>query len=240
MAGGYYAALSGMHTRLETLDRLAADIANVNTAGYKAERASTSEANRPRFGQELQSAIDVVGQASELDVSPGHSASTGRPLDLAIEGDGFFVIGTSAGERYTRNGRLERNGAGQLATPDGEPLLGDKGLPIPIGTGVVGIDADGTVRHDGAVAGKVRVVTFADPTRLVRESALRLRNDGPPPTVLGAPSIAAGTLEQSNVSLVERLAELTETSRNFQTLQRALSVLMNEVDNRAITELGRR
>ena len=71
MAGGYYAALSGMRTRLEMLDRLASDIANSGTAGYKSERAATLEATRRQFGAELQSAIDVVGGRAELDLRPG-------------------------------------------------------------------------------------------------------------------------------------------------------------------------
>jgi flagellar basal-body rod protein FlgF len=221
------------------LDRLASDIANAGTAGYKAERATTIEARRPSFGAELQSAIDVSGSAAQLDLRSGTSAHTGRPLDVTIEGDGFFVVSTDAGERYTRNGRLARRADGVLATPDGQAVLGESG-PITLGTGVVQIDPDGTVRHAGAAAGKLQIVSFADPTRLARETSLRLRNDGPAPTRVERPSLASGTLEQSNVSVVERLAELTTASRSFESLQRALSVLMNDVDNRMITEFGRR
>ena len=239
MAGGYYTALSGMQARLEVLDRLASDIANAGTAGYKAERATTTETRRPSFGSELQSAIDVSGSAAQLDLRAGTSAQTGRPLDVTIEGEGFFVIATNAGERYTRNGRFSRRADGVLATPDGQAVLGDAG-PITLGSGAVQVDADGTVRHAGAVAGKLRIVSFADTTRLARETSLRLRNHGPAPTRLERPSLASGALEQSNVSVVERLAELTTASRSFESLQRALSVLMNDVDNRAITELGRR
>jgi flagellar basal body rod protein FlgG len=239
MAGGYYTALSGLQTRLEVLDRLASDIANAGTAGYKAERATTSEARRPSFGAELQSAIDVAGSAAQLDLRAGNSAQTGRPLDVTIEGDGFFVISTDAGDRYTRNGRFSRRADGVLATPDGQPVLGEDG-PITLGTGVVQIDPDGTVRHEGATAGKLQIVSFADPTRLARETSLRLRNQGAAPTRIERPSLASGALEQSNVSVVERLAELTTASRSFESLQRALSTLMNEVDNRVITEFGRR
>src|SRR5262245_52778886 len=226
MAGGYYTALRGKQARLGALDRLASDIANSGTAGYKAERATTTEAPRPSFGAELQSAIDVAGSASQLDLRAGTSTSTGRPLDVTIEGDGFFVVATDAGERYTRNGRFERRADGVLATPDGQALLGESG-PITLGTGIVQIDPDGTVRHAGAVAGKLRVVSFDDTTRLARETSLRLRNDGPAPKVIERPTLASGALEQSNVSVVERLVELTTASRSFESLQRALSVLMN-------------
>ena len=146
---------------MRVLDRLASDIANAGTAGYKAERATTTETRRPSFGSELQSAIDVSGSAAQLDLRAGTSAQTGRPLDVTIEGEGFFVIATNAGERYTRNGRFSRRADGVLATPDGQAVLGDAG-PITLGSGAVQVDADGTVRHAGAVAGKLRIVSSSD------------------------------------------------------------------------------
>jgi flagellar basal body rod protein FlgG len=228
-----------MRTRLETLDRLASDIANAGTAGYKAERSATSEATRQQFGAELQSAIDVVSGRSELDLRPGTQAPTGRNLDLAVEGTGFFEIETTSGPRYTRNGRFSRRDDGVLATPDGEAVMGESG-PIALGAGAVEVDTDGTVRHAGAVAGRLKLVEFQKGAALTRETALRVRNDGDTPTDVEQPVIRAGALEQSNVSIVDRLAELTTASRNFEALQRALSVLMNDVDSRAITELGRR
>jgi flagellar basal body rod protein FlgG len=134
---------------------------------------------------------------------------------------------------------LTRRADGLLATADGDAVQGAMG-PIKVGTGSIEIDADGTVRHDGAVAGKLRIVAFGRDANLVRETALRVRNDGPEPQVIAQPSIKSGSLEQSNVSIVERLAELSSVSRSFEALQRALSVLMNDVDTRAIAELGRR
>jgi flagellar basal body rod protein FlgG len=239
MAGGYYAALSGMRTRLDTLDRLASDIANAGTAGYKSERVATSEAKRQQFGVELQSAIDVMGGRAELDLRPGVQAPTGRNLDLAVDGTGFFEIETTAGPRYTRNGRFNRRADGVLATADGEAVLGQSG-PITIGPGAVEVDADGTVRQAGASVGTLKLVEFARGARLTRETALRVRNEGAAPAAVERPVIRAGALEQSNVSIVERLAELTSASRTFEALQRALSVLMNDVDSRAISELGRK
>lgn len=239
MAGGYYTALSGMATRLDALDRLASDIANASTAGYKAERSGTVESGRPSFGAALESAIDVTGGPSRVDLRPGALAPTGRELDVAIEGDGFFVIDTAAGPRYTRNGRLTRGADGVLTTANGEPVRGTSG-PISVGTGDIQVDADGTIRHDGAVAGRLAVVKFEPGARLVRENALRLRADGAEAQTIDRPSVRAGSLEQSNVSIVERLAELTSVTRSFEALQRALSVLMNDVDNRVISELGRR
>jgi flagellar basal body rod protein FlgG len=238
MAGGYYTALSGMRTRLEALDRLASDIANASTSGYKTERAGTVEANRPSFGVTLQSAVDVANGKARLDLRPGAIASTGRSMDVAIQGNGFFVVDTPDGPRYTRNGHMLRQADGLLTTEDGSAVLGTSG-PIRLGNGPVDIDADGTVRAGGKASGTLKIVEFAPETILVREGGSRLRTQGDP-HVVEHPSLASGSLEQSNASVVDRVAELTEVSRSFDTLLRAVSVLMNDVDKGAITELGRR
>lgn len=99
MAGGHYVALSGMRTRLDELDRLASDIANVGTAGYKAERAGFRNAPRPVFDAALETAIDASTGGRRLDTRPGAIERTGRDLDIAIEGRGFLVVDTPAGAR---------------------------------------------------------------------------------------------------------------------------------------------
>ena len=119
MAGGVYAALSGMRARLEDLDRLASDLANIGTSGYKTERAATSAAERPSFRATLDSAVDAAAGTTRVDFRPGTIGSTGRDLDVAIEGRGFFVVNTPSGERYTRNGAFTRREDGVLTYPPG-------------------------------------------------------------------------------------------------------------------------
>jgi len=239
MPGGYYVALSGMRTRLDALDRVSSDIANASTAGYKLERAGLVQSDRPSFGAELQSAIDVVGGEVRVDFRAGGIAPTGRDLDVAIDGAGFFEVDTSAGARYTRNGRFVRRPDGVLATAEGDAVQGDSG-PITIGRGLTQIDSDGTVRQNGAAVGKLKVVEFNPNAPIVKESAFRFRNDGPDgPQPATESSVKSGALEQSNVSVVERVTELTNVTRNFETLQRAVSVL-SEMDTRAISEFSRR
>lgn len=240
MAGGAYAALSGLRTRIEQLDRLAADIANVNTAGYKAERVTSVAAERSTFSQALQSAIDVAPGPGRLDLRDGVLQPTGRDLDMAVDGRGFFVINTPGGARYTRNGQFDRKPDGTLVTADGMTVQGESGR-IVLGTGTIAIEPDGTVRADGIVAGKVKVVDFDDYSGFAREDAGRLRApDGRAPVVRKDAAVRGGMLEHSNVSVVERVAQLTEVSRSFEALQRGISVLMNDVDSRAISEFGRR
>lgn len=239
MSGSHYIALSGLRARVDALDRLAADIANVGTAGYKGERDTTAAAERISFDRSLQSAIDTTHGGRRLDNSDGALAPTGRPLDVAIDGAGFFVVETANGPRYTRNGHFTVDGERKLITEDGSAVLGADG-PITIGDGEIRVDGDGTVWADKTKAGKLSVVTFADPGQLGRDNASRLRADGQTPTPVDAPSVRGGTLEQSNVSVAERLAELTTVSRGFEALQRSISLLLNDVDGRAIDQLGRR
>ena len=238
MAGGYYTALSGMRTRMDALDRLAADIANASTTGYKTERAGTTQADRPSFGAALESAVDVANNEAHLDFRPGPLATTGRSLDVAIQGTGFFAVETPNGTRYTRNGHLTRRADGVLTTDEGHTVLGSSG-PIRVGPGDVAIDPDGTVRSAEVVAGTLKIVEFAPETRFERDLGTTFRADRDPKAT-EHPDVASGALEQSNVSVVDRVAELSEVSRSFETLLRSVSVLMNDVDRGAITELGRK
>ena len=239
MSGGMYTALSGMTVKLADLDRVATDLANVNTSGYKTERAAAGAAERNQFRRDLDSAIDVMTAGRKLDFRPGQIAPTGRDLDVALEGNGFFVIQTPQGERYTRDGGFMRRGDGILATRDGIPVVGQDG-DIHIGDGPAKIGEDGTIRVGDAVAGRLKVVAFDAPGSLVRESGARFRaTDGSTPTESDA-RVVGGSLEAANVSVVERMATLTEISRAFEGLQRGISMIANDLDGRAISEFGRR
>jgi flagellar basal-body rod protein FlgF len=239
MPGGVYAALSGMRARLEDLDRLASDLANVGTSGYKTERAATSAAERPSFRSVLDSAVDATTGSTRVDFRPGTIGSTGRDLDVAIEGRGFFAVSTPGGERYTRNGAFTRREDGVLTIADGSPVLGTAG-EIRVGRGQISVSEDGTVKAGDVIAGKLRVVDFPNPADAQRESGVRFRAAaGVTPDDIPA-RVISGSLEQANVSMVDRMAALTDLTRSFEALQRGVSVLMNDVDGRAITELGRR
>jgi flagellar basal-body rod protein FlgF len=239
MSGGAYSALSGMRTRLEELDRLAFDLANVSTAGYKTERLAKMASERDQFATALDSAVDVVSSGTKIDFSSGVLASTGRDLDVAIDGGGFFEIETARGLRYTRNGGFQRRADGLVTTAEGEPVMGESG-PITVGAGAVSVSADGTIKSGNAIVGRLRVVEFGSERDLIRESGSRFRAlTGAEPTEI-EPKVIGGALEQSNVSIVDRMAALTELTRGFEALQRGVSVLMNDLDSRVISELGRK
>jgi flagellar basal-body rod protein FlgF/flagellar basal-body rod protein FlgG len=230
--------MSGMQARLAELDRIAADLANISTAGYKTERTATYAAERD-FAATLQSAVDVADGGTRTDLRPGTLTTTGRALDVAIDGPGFFAVETAHGVRYTRSGNFSRRTDGTLVTVEGEPVLDAQYRRIRLGSGPLEIDASGTVNVGGAAAGRIQVWHIDEPN-LIRETGSRFR---PAAGVTPAPSasmVVAGAIEQANVSMVDRMATLTEVTRSFEALQRGISVLMNDVDSRAIMELGRR
>lgn len=242
MAGGTYTALSGLRTRMEQLDRLASDIANAKTAGYKAERVTSHTAERPDFRQLLQSAIDVTPGPGRLDFRPGSMERTGRDLDVAIEGRGFFVVETPNGPRYTRNGNFSRQADGTVTTADGMPVIGRDGPLRITGEGALAIDADGTLRAGVQNVGRLQVVDFDDYQRLEREDLGRFRAPAAqtPTDVSEQVAIRGGLLEASNVSVADRMVAMTDLARNFEALQRGLALLMNDIDGRVAQELGRR
>ena len=239
MSGSQYIALSGLRARVDELDRLAADLANIGTVGYKSTRDAKAAAERDVFDTALQTAIDTTHGGRRLDTTAGALAATGRPLDLAIDGNGFFVINTPNGPRYTRDGSFDIGKDRQLVTREGLVVEGTSG-PITLGDGDVRVDRDGTIWTGTTKAGQLAVVSFADPGALVHEHGALLRADHQTPTDVESPDVASGSLEQSNVSMADRMASLTTVSRGFEALQKAISLMMNDMTGRAIDQLGRR
>lgn len=239
MPGSHYIALSGLRTRVDSLDRLAADLANIGTMGYKGERDTTAAAERPTFDRSLQSAIDTTQGGRRMDMSNGAFAPTGRPLDVALDGEGFFVVDTPNGQRYTRNGHFSLDSDRKLVTEDNLTVQGTDG-PIIVGDGEIRVDGDGSIYAGQTKAGQLMVVKFGDAGALGRDQYSRLRSDGQIATPVENAKVRGGTLESSNVSVAERLAQLTTLSRGFEALQKSIAMLLNDVDGRAIDQLGRR
>jgi flagellar basal-body rod protein FlgF len=239
MPGGAYSALSGMRTRLDELDRLAADLANVSTVGYKTERSAKRASERDEFATQLESAVDVAMSGRKIDFRPGIIANTRRDMDVAIDGSGFFVVETPAGERYTRNGSFSRRADGTLTTSTGEAVIGENG-EIRLPNGPISISDGGTITSGTTVVGQLQVVQFASESDLIRESGATFRalaGATPEPAEI---RLVTGSIEQSNVNMVDRMAKLTELSRNFEQLNKSINVMMTELDGRAISELARR
>src|SRR5277367_5626252 len=153
MDSGLYAAYTGLLSRTQALDTAANNLANAGTNGFRAQRDYFSgvlaggldqdDATASQVGQAVNG-FGVLG-GNRLDLGQGQLLATGNPLDLALQGSGFFAIQTANGVRYTRDGAFSRSSTGVLQTNQGEPVLDANMKPINIPTGTINISADGSI-----------------------------------------------------------------------------------------------
>ncbi|HYU46988.1 MAG TPA: flagellar hook-basal body complex protein, partial [Terriglobales bacterium] len=139
MDSGFYAACAGLRAQSQALEVSAHNLANVNTAGFRGQQTtfqSLLAVANPTVPTVLNLATNNFGvlEGSHLDLTAGTLQHTGNPLDLGIEGAGFFAIQTAGGTRYTRNGSFRVASSGELVTASGDPVLGDQGvIRVPAG-----------------------------------------------------------------------------------------------------------
>jgi len=240
---GYYAAFAGLLARSEALDVAAGNLANAGTAGYRAEREYFRSAilGPDALNSQLNTTVNAFGVlgGSRLDMSQGALTPTGNPLDLAIEGDGFFSIRTQQGIRYTRDGQFERAQDGTLTTQAGEAVLDAAQKPIRVPAGQIAVGSDGAVSVNGAIAGKIAVLGFASGVQLTAEGANRYAAaDGSQPTA-AAGTIRQGALESSNQDVIDGSLNLVLMQRQAEMMQKAVSMFSNDFDKTASEELPR-
>jgi len=206
--------------RLDDLEAVSNNLANVNTAGYKSSRMNFQEllANQTKEGMKLSS--------SQLQLSQGTFKRSDNLLDWAISGDGFFAVKLADGTTgYTRDGQFQLDGKGQLVTASGNPLVWQG--TVPADATKVSVQADGTVIAQQGVVwntiGKVQLTRFTNASGLKGNGDniwLATNSSGAPQT--GAPNsanlgvIQAGAVEQSNVNLAYETTHMMTLERNFQ------------------------
>lgn len=243
MDSGYYAACTALVARTQALDTIANNLANTGTAGFRAERnvfSSVLQEAGKMSGNPLNEAINNYGILSgvKLDRTQGTLQKTGNDLDLAIQGDGFFVVQTEDGPMYTRNGSFQVSAKGQLVTATGDEVIGDRG-PITILPGKVSISPDGTISSRGAVAGKLKLVKF--PPNTIMTSAGNTKYSAPEDsdTPDTESTVQQGVIEGSNVNPVSSMVELIAAQRSAEMMQRALMMFNSEIDKTATQELSK-
>lgn len=232
-----YIALTRMKGLHDEIRAVANNVANTATTGYRGESLI--------FAEVLQRA-DVDGGALAMsaprahytDPGQGGLTATGGQLDLAIEGDGYFMVQTPGGPRLTRAGAFIIGPDGAVLNPSGHMLLDAGGAPLqlPPEARSIQISPDGAVSADGQQLGQVGLFD-ADPNQMLREDGVTFRVDGPTPPAETS-RIAQGYLEQSNVNAVEQMARLIEVHRAYEMGQS----LMDMEDRRqrtAIETIGR-
>jgi flagellar basal-body rod protein FlgF len=228
MENMHLVGLSRQMTLERQMDVVANNVANVNTSGYKADKSLfqeylTSGAQENNFSGRDRRVSYVIDRATWHDFAQGAAEPTKNPLDVAIDGKGFLVVQTPAGERYTRDGGLQINSQGQLVTAAGNPVLGTSGPIVFQPTDKeISITADGSVsvlegvsRID-SVRGKLRLVSFAQAQRLVKEGAnLFSSGAGNAAQPDATSTVRQGFVEKSNVNSVAEMSKMIEVTRAY-------------------------
>ncbi|MBN9600093.1 MAG: flagellar basal-body rod protein FlgF [Afipia sp.] len=244
-------ALSRQMVLERQMDVVANNVANANTNGFKADKSLFEEflrsgAHEDNFVGNDRRVSFVNDRATIRDFASGPNLQTGNPLDVAVNGNGFLVVQTPAGERYTRDGALQINAQGQLVTNGGNLVLGTNGpITFQATDRDINVSADGTITvREGTVTqvdsirGKLRLVTFNNPQQLVKEGANLFTA---PAGVAAQPDtlsrVNQGFVEKSNVNVVTEMTRLMEITRTYQSVA-SLMQQQNDLRKSAIQMLA--
>ncbi len=251
-----YAAYTGLLARTQALDTAANNLANVGTSGFRAGRETFSgvlaEGLTPSgWGSVADGASQVGGTVNGFgvlggtaaDFSQGPLVTTSNPLDLAVEGSGFFQIQASGGVRYTRDGSFMKSPKGLLTTKAGEPVLDTGGHQIVLPTGTIAVGVDGTISVKTAagmgVVGRVGIVDFASTAGLMAEGSNRYIATGGSTAVPSSAMVEQGALESSNQDTVHGTMQLVLMQREAEMMQKALTVFDGQFDKTAAEQLSK-
>lgn len=219
-----YIAMSGAKQNMHALSITANNLANAKTTGFKADLANARAMQA--FGEGLPTRVFSMTERSSQNFDSGARQATGRPLDLAIEGDGWFAVqGTDGSEGYTRNGQFHLTEEGALQTSKGELVLGDGGpvfIPLPIQNIEISKDGAIMVQPEGAPATALEEVALL---KLVKpdiksiekgSDGLFRRIDGAQEQANLEVTVHNGMLESSNVNPVSEMTAMISMQRQFE------------------------
>ncbi len=234
-------AASGMRARMESLEMLANNLANVETGGFKADREFFSLYTSDDATADLQTGDILTVPLVEshwTDLSQGNLIATANSLDLAIDGDGMFSVQTPTGVRYTRNGNFRVGSTGLLTTGDGSPVRALGGGTLALQPGVpVEVLPDGTLQQAGQPLGQLELSSFdrASVNKFGTNYFVPVEGATAKPA---SGAVVQGKLEQSNVGAAESSVRLVAIMRQFEMLQKAMNI-GNELNRKAIEEVAR-
>ncbi len=252
MIRSLWIAKTGLNAEQNRMDVIANNIANVNTTGFKRQRAvfadllyqnlrqagaQSSQQTQLPSGLELGTGVRTV--STERLFSEGNLTKTGNPLDVAVNGDGFFQVQMPDGTlAYTRAGNLQLNNQGQLVTPEGYPI--QPAITIPTGAQSITIAPDGTVsvtlpgQAQAQQIGNVQLATFVNPAGLQplgNNLYSQTTASGPPtagqPGLNGLGTLQQGFLETSNVNVVQSLVDMIATQRAYEVNSKMVQASSN-------------
>jgi flagellar basal-body rod protein FlgF len=241
MDNSFLVGLSAQRVLQQRMDTTANNLANMTTAGFKAEALVMRDlSQKPATAADLPQDIDFVDAwMLQRDFSTGPMEQTGNPLDMAIEGEGFFVVQTAQGEMYTRDGRFGLNEAGEVVTRAGDVVMGSGGpIQVDPSGGPLSISREGSISQDGAQIGTFRTVAFDTPGGLEKVGDNLWKATDEQPRAPQNSHVAAGFVEGSNVNAVSELTEMIEVSRAY-TMISSMITKQDELRGASIEKLSR-
>ncbi|MCE9593694.1 MAG: flagellar hook basal-body protein [Planctomycetes bacterium] len=222
MDRGLYWGINSMNSAERGLDSIASNLANLSVTGYKRQGTATQS-----FDVVMRNSVErQIGAHSTVDFSQGALVPTGNSYDLALNGPGFFAIETEGGERFTRNGRFRIDEAGTLLTLDGQPVAWDGGRgTIDVTIDEPQIDGEGVVWQGANRVGQLKLVDFADSSRLVADGASTYRTVGNAKPIARRGEVMQKTLESSNVSAIDEMVAMVAMQRNYESSTRVMTAI---------------
>ncbi len=228
-----FLSASGALRQEKRLQLISQNLSNAQTTGYKKDV--------PLFYTLFSQAMGQVQEErgfSSISLQQGHLEKTGNPLDLALEGEGFFKVMTPLGVRYTRAGHFILDREQRLSHPEGYPVLGKNGEVRLSGKEIV-VEKDGSIRMDGSESHRIAVVTFASPDRLKKEGRNLFVAETPEEEREAREvSVLQGYLEQSNVNAIEEMIGLIDSLRTYEACMKMIQS-RDELHGKVVNDLGR-
>jgi flagellar basal-body rod protein FlgF/flagellar basal-body rod protein FlgG len=228
MVSGKYSALSGAVAKEQALSNVASNLANTNTTGFKKDRISFAAILRGATQTNDAQGINFARiRAIGTDFSQGGLQPTGSPLDVAIDGEGFFKVQKNNEIFYTRAGHLMLDETGMVITPDGLNVLGASDDPLQIDTTAgknIAIAEDGSISVNGTISGsKIQVFSVEDIGKLTKAgNSLYKLDEGTAAQPLETSRVIQGSLESSNVNMMDEMTAMISTQRAFEAHYKVL------------------
>ncbi len=223
---------------MESLEMLANNLANASTSGYKSDREFYGLYRAPEATD--QEMLPVI-EREWTDFRQGTVTPTGKPLDLALSGKGFFKVAGTSGPLYTRNGNFRLSTDGAIRTAEGYAVVNRDGGLLEVDPAItIDVAADGTVSQGGQQVGRLDIMGFQEASQLRKQGESYFLWTGDPRGAQPAEGVDVlqGRLESANVSPAETSVRLIHVMRQFEMLQRAV-VLGGEMNRRAIEEVAK-
>lgn len=238
MGSGLYSAVSGAMSRLQMMDTISDNLSNGQTAGFKKGGVSFEAIlERPQRLEDARGIDYAKIKEGFTDFSQGGLTRTGLPMQVAIEGEGFFKVQDVNGQVFfTRQGLLRREASGNVLTPQGMKVLGEDGQPLNFPSEEVVIDEEGMASF--ADGGKVRIPVYEVPDvkKLERVGGAFRAKPEPVATLMARPRVFQGYIEDSNVNSMQEMSRMMEALRVFEACQKSMKNY-SELDGKVI-ELG--